>query len=169
MTLLTSVLGVTKMTDWMNLDLKNTGRDLGNLDSGVSSTDSMFAGLNLTSSAPKEEDSSGGFMSAWKKQPWFSSKDNTTGQFQQGKLGEGISMFTGLANAYLGWQQFNLAKDQMAQNKKIFNLNFANQAQSVNTQLEDRQRARVASSGGSGAYESTDAYMKKNAISGKGI
>jgi hypothetical protein len=98
----------------------------------------------------------------------FSSKDPQTGEMQLGKLGQGIGAFTGLANAYLGWQQFSIAKQQMDQNKKIFNLNFANQAQTTNTALEDRQRARVASHA-AGGVESVDSYMAKNRVSGQGI
>jgi hypothetical protein len=79
----------------------------------------------------------------------------------------GAQGLTGLASAYLGFQQINLAKDQLAQNKKIFNLNFGNQAQSVNTQLEDRQRARVASN--STGYQSVGEYMDKNKVSTKGL
>lgn len=155
--------------DYMSFDFSNTGRDLGDLTTGSTSTGPLFGGLNLgltSSAASSTEDTSDGFMSSWKKQPWFSTKDTETGQFQQGKLSEGINVFTGLANAYLGWQQFNLAKDQMAQNKKIFNLNFANQAQTLNTSMEDRQRVRVARNS---SNESVDSYMKKNAISGKGV
>lgn len=79
----------------------------------------------------------------------------------------GVQGLTGLAGAYLGYQQMNLAKDQLAQNKKIFNLNFENQAKTVNTQLEDRQRARVASN--AGAYQSVGDYMDQNQVSTKGI
>ncbi len=84
-----------------------------------------------------------------------------------GYIPTAVDAFSGLAGAYLGFQQMNLAKDQLEQNKRIFNLNFANQAQTVNTQLEDRQRARVASN--PDAYESIDSYMNRNRVSSKGI
>lgn len=89
------------------------------------------------------------------------------GNFVNGSLPVGIGALSGLTSAYLGWQQFNLAKDQLAQSKKIFNLNFGAQAQSVNTQLEDRQRARVASN--PTAYQSVGDYMSKNAVKTTGI
>jgi hypothetical protein len=89
------------------------------------------------------------------------------GMRTNGIIPVGLSALSGLTGAYLGWQQFNLAKDQLAQNKKIFNLNFANQAQSINTQLEDRQRARVASN--PGAYKSVGEYMDENKVSTRGI
>lgn len=155
--------------DWMNFDIDslvsgatNTGqpRDLGNLD-GVSSP-SGFEGIKLPSSLGE----GGGFLNKL-KDLLITKTDSKTGLTTKG-LETGIGIFGGLASAYLGWQQFNLAKDQLAQNKKIFNLNFANQAQMVNTQLEDRQRARVASSS-TGAYESVSSYMDKHAIKQKGI
>jgi hypothetical protein len=92
---------------------------------------------------------------------------NAQGMQTNGIIPVGIGALSGLAGAYLGWQQFNLAKDQMAQSKKIFNLNFGAQAQSVNTQLEDRQRARVASN--PTGYQSVGDYMSKNAVKTTGI
>ncbi len=92
---------------------------------------------------------------------------NAQGMQTNGIIPVGIGALSGLAGAYLGWQQFNLSKDQMAQSKKIFNLNFGAQAQSVNTQLEDRQRARVASN--PTAYQSVGDYMSKNAVKTTGI
>lgn len=93
-----------------------------------------------------------------------------TGESTQGWGMPAIQGLTSAANAYLGYQQLQLGKSQLAQNKKIFNLNFTNQAQTLNTQLEDRQRSRVASSaGGSSQAESVDSYMSKNAIKTKGI
>lgn len=97
---------------------------------------------------------------------WLGGTD-AQGMQTNGILPVGIGALSGLTSAYLGWQQFNLAKDQLAQNKKIFNLNFQNQAQSVNTQLEDRQRARVASN--PTGYQSVGDYMSKNQVSGRGI
>lgn len=89
---------------------------------------------------------------------------------KQGWASPVISGLTGAASAYLGYQQMKLGKSQLEQNKKIFNLNFSNQAQSINTQLEDRQRSRVAgSAGGSSQAESVESYMAKNAIKSKGI
>lgn len=156
--------------DWMNFDIDsllsgatNTGqpRDLGSL-SGMPSTGG-FEGINL----PSILNSDNNPTKSW-KDGLFTKTDSATGLTTKGSLATGMDIFGGLASAYLGWQQFNLAKDQLAQNKKIFNLNFANQAQSVNTQLEDRQRARVASSS-TGAYESVGSYMDKNAVKQKGI
>lgn len=141
-------------TDWTGLNFGT--KDLGNLNANSV----IGAGDNFGLDIPKDA------ATPDKGWNWFSSKDPKTGQVQAGALGEGIGAFTGIANAYLGWQQFNLAKDQMAQNKKIFNLNFSTQAQTLNTEMADRQRVRVAR--GSGA-ESVDSYMAKNSIKVRGI
>jgi hypothetical protein len=118
-----------------------------------------YAGINLRNTTKGADSNPYGL---------WNYKDPVTKETQLGKLGQGIGAFTGLANAYLGWQQFSIAKQQMDQNKKIFNLNFANQAQTTNTQLEDRQRARVASHA-AGDVESVDSYMARNRVSGQGI
>lgn len=92
---------------------------------------------------------------------------NENGTTNAGIIPTGINALTGLTSAYLGWKQMNLAQDQLQQNKKIFNLNFQQQANTVNRDLEDRQRARVASN--PGAYESVGDYMNKNKVASKGI
>lgn len=67
-----------------------------------------------------------------------------------------------LMNGYLGFQQLGVAKDQLAQSKKQFEINFGAQQKLTNSRLEDRQRARVASN--PGAYQSVGEYMSKNGI-----
>ena len=76
----------------------------------------------------------------------------------------GIQAFSGLANAWMGKQQLDLAKKSLDVNRQQFAANFNNQAQLTNTRQEDRQRARVASN--PGAYESVGSYMDRNRVSG---
>lgn len=71
-----------------------------------------------------------------------------------------------LTNAYLGMKQYGLAKSQLAQNKYQFGLNYDAQRSTINSQLEDRQRARVASN--PGAYQSIGDYMGTYAIKPRG-
>lgn len=54
----------------------------------------------------------------------------------------GIQALTG---AYLGFQNLRLAKDNLRFQKDAWQKNYANQAQSYNTSLEDRTRARYSS------------------------
>jgi len=64
-------------------------------------------------------------------------------------------------HAYLGLQQLNLMKDNLAFQKDAFSKQFENQRTTTNTQLSDRQNARNASGSG---YESTDSYMKNHGV-----
>jgi len=87
---------------------------------------------------------------------------NTDGTKVNGWGGLALGAGQGLANAWMGMQQYGLAKDTLAENKRQFNANYGAQRDTLNTQMEDRQRARVASN--AGAYESVGAYMDKNRI-----
>lgn len=72
----------------------------------------------------------------------------------------------GIAQAVMGGingnRQLGLYEDAQKESKRQFNLNYGAQRQTTNTQLEDRQRARVASN--PSAYESVDSYLEKNRI-----
>lgn len=66
-----------------------------------------------------------------------------------------------LMSGYLGMKQYGLAKDSFAENKNQFALNYGAQRDSTNTELEDRQRARVAANPNAVSVED---YMNKNRI-----
>lgn len=90
----------------------------------------------------------------------YTNKD--TGVHQQGWGGLAISGLSALGTGFLGMKQYGLAKDQFAESKRQYNQNYAAQRTLTNSQLEDRQRARVASN--AGAYESVGSYMNRNGI-----
>lgn len=73
-------------------------------------------------------------------------------------LGVGQAIMGGMQ----GQKSLAMAENQLKEGKRQFNLNYDAQKQTTNTQLEDRQRARVAAN--SGAYQSVDAYMAKNKV-----
>ena len=77
-------------------------------------------------------------------------------------LGAGMGILQGLGSAYMGMQQYGLAKEQLQFSKDSFNKNYAAQAKMTNAMLEDRQRARVAAN--PGAYQSVGDYMAKSGI-----
>lgn len=81
---------------------------------------------------------------------------------QQGWGGLALGAAQGLGSLYLGMQQYQLAKDTLANNKAQFERNFAAQRTTTNANLEDRQRARVASN--AGAYQSVGDYMAQNGV-----
>lgn len=76
--------------------------------------------------------------------------------------GTALGLASGLASAYFGMQQYGLAKQQLAEGKRQFDLNFGAQKNMVNSQLSDRQRARVASN--PGAYQSVGEYMNQYGV-----
>ena len=86
-----------------------------------------------------------------------------------GTLGTAADIGTGLFNAFNGYQIAKTGKDRLKFDKKAFTYNANAQAQSLNTQLEDRQRARsAADTTGAGNYQSLSDYMSKNAIKSYG-
>jgi hypothetical protein len=78
--------------------------------------------------------------------------------------GMALGGLSALSNAYFGMKQYGLAKQQLAEGKRQFNLNFDAQRNMTNSQLADRQNARVAAN--PGAYQSTADYMSQYGIKG---
>lgn len=114
--------------------------------------------------APVAGSASGGgmFGNLFSRQSLFGGTDQNTGISSGGwapvALGAGQAIF----GALQGNKAMGLAEDQFNESKRQFNLNFDAQRKSINTQLEDRQRARVASN--ATAYENTDDYLRKNRV-----
>jgi hypothetical protein len=98
----------------------------------------------------------------WFRDSGFLGGNDEFGNFQQGWGGMAIGGLQAGANLFMGMKQYGLAKKQLSEGKRQFDLNYGAQKQTINTQLEDRQKARVASN--AGAYEATDSYMARNAI-----
>ena len=72
---------------------------------------------------------------------------------------QALNVASGLGNAWMGMKQYGLAKDQYNLAKEYAAKNYAAQRQTINSSLEDRQRARVASN--PGAYQSVGSYMNQ--------
>lgn len=79
-----------------------------------------------------------------------------------GALQLGLGALSGIGSLYTGMKSYGMAKKQLQQQNAQFEKNYAAQRNLVNSQLEDRQRARVASN--PTAYESVDSYMERNKI-----
>lgn len=129
------------------------------------------SGLNLSAlSGPRLDamtavppvGSTGSTGSNWFRDSGFLSRRNTDGTIDGGWGGLAIGSAQALGNLYLGLQQYNLAKDTLANNKAQFERNFNAQRTTTNAQLEDRQRARVAAN--PGAYQSVGDYMEQNRV-----
>lgn len=85
-----------------------------------------------------------------------------TGMASGGWGSAALGLASGLTNAWIGFNQYGLAKDQLAFQKDSFKKNYDAQRQTTNTALEDRQKARVAAN--PGAYQSVGTYMNENRI-----
>lgn len=90
------------------------------------------------------------------------STNNKTGIRSDGWGGLALGLGQAGVSAFMGMKQYSAATEALDENKRQFQMNFDNQRKLVNSQLEDRQRARVASN--SGAYQSVGDYMKKNGV-----
>ena len=87
---------------------------------------------------------------------FFGNKDETgwgTGVFSLASAG---------LNSWLGLENLSLAEDTLDFQKDAWNKNFETQQKLTNTQMADRQAARVSAN--PGAYESVDSYMATNSI-----
>lgn len=76
--------------------------------------------------------------------------------------GMALGGLSSLGNAMMAKKQYGLARDSLKENMRQYNQNFAAQRKMVNSQLEDRQRARVASN--PNEYESVGSYMSRNGV-----
>lgn len=77
-------------------------------------------------------------------------------------LKAGVGAITGGIGAWQGMQQNKLMRDNMNMQSNQFREQMDLSKQNINRNIEDRQRARVASN--PQAYESVDSYMKKYGV-----
>ena len=89
----------------------------------------------------------------------YTQKDGTK---VNGWGGMALGAMSSLGNAMMAKKQYGLARDSLKENMRQYNQNFAAQRKMVNSQLEDRQRARVASN--PNEYESVGSYMSRNGV-----
>ena len=92
----------------------------------------------------------------------FGGFDGKTGQATGGWVAPLAGIGQALGGMWNAKQQQDLAKDMLKTQKQQFAQNYAAQRQSLNTQMQDRQRARVAAN--AGAYQSVGDYMNENRI-----
>lgn len=103
----------------------------------------------------------GGDNSAFSSKSLFGGT-NANGTQSMGWATPAIGIGQAIMGGINGSKQLKLAENNFKEGKRQFDLNYAAQRSTTNTQLEDRQRARVASN--PGAYESVSAYLDKNRI-----
>jgi len=88
-------------------------------------------------------------------------------------IGDLLGGFGSIGQALLGSKALGQAEDQFDFQKDFANRNLSNQAQTINTRLEDRQRARVGSEGlapgEASKYEGISSYVANNRVDGSPI
>lgn len=87
-------------------------------------------------------------------------KTNADGTKEGGWGGLALNAGLGLANTWMGMKQYGLAKDSLRENKRQFDLNYGAQRNMTNSQLSDRQNARMSATRGQGTQD-TASYMKQ--------
>ena len=164
--------------DWK--ELLQPGNSIMSMGNQPTNSNAQGNGMMLpgvTNSSPLSS-GSGGFMkpgnqyntgglqgqSLWDKftGSMLGSTDTKTGIKTDGWGNLALGAAQGIGGAYLGMKQYGLAQDKFKETKRQFNKNYESQKTLTNGQLEDRQRARVASN--PGAYASVGDYMKKNGV-----
>lgn len=78
-----------------------------------------------------------------------------------GALMPAIYGVNALVNGWMGLEKLEIAKDQLKENQRQFNLNFGSQAKLTNSRLADRQDRRVAEGR---ANLSTNEYLSKYGV-----
>jgi hypothetical protein len=87
-----------------------------------------------------------------------------------GSAGQGLAGLGAMLQAYNGYKQTQLGRDTFDFQKSSYNQDSANQAKMVNSELQDRQQSRIASTGNNnanGVYDSLGSYMDRNKVSAK--
>lgn len=147
-------------------DLSNIDFNLGGLFNGLnynSSANQLAAGGFNTSQASNVADtaaSTGLLEGLFNRQSMFGG--TVDGKTTGGWVSPLASIGTAIFGAVQGNRQLQLAQSQMKEATRQFDLNYGAARSATNTQLEDRQRARVASN--ANAYESVDSYLSRNRI-----
>lgn len=142
------------MSEYLN-NLINYGQP-SNPSGNLSGIANIGRSLNLNSDIGGGGTSNPGFMDG------MTGYTQADGNQVNGWGGLALGTMQGLASGYLGLKQYGLAKDQLNESKRQFQLNFDNQKKLTNAELEDRQTARVASN--PNAYRSVSEYMGNNGV-----
>ena len=104
-----------------------------------------------------------GFMD--KFLPGMLSTTDANGMKTQGWGGLALGGANALLGGYMGFKQLGLAKDQMRESRRQFDLNYNAQRNMTNSRMEDRQRARLAAAQGTNHnYQSVGDYMNKYGV-----
>ena len=96
----------------------------------------------------------------WDKTPMLDTVKD--GMRTPGALTSGLGAVNGVMSGLMAMKNYGLQKDSLNMQREFANKNYAAQRSTTNSNLRDRQAARVASN--PGAYQSVGDYMNKNGI-----
>lgn len=142
--------GFVDMSRW---GMPNSPVGFGNEFSDVNPFSALGGGVNSLATAAGS--GNGGFMDSLRSSGFLGTDGN------QGWGGMALGALGGLGNAFMSMRNYGLARDALASSQSQFTKNYEAQRDTLNTQMEDRQRARVAANSGS---ESVESYMARNRI-----
>lgn len=134
----------------------------GNIDSGSTGNSGSYMDLSNFGTPTKQTFGSTNYSSG---KAGGAKGFDTLGLFGAGA--QGLSALGSLLQAYNGAKQLKLGQDTFKFQKNAFNQDAANQAKMVNSELEDRQKSRISSTGNNnsaGVYEGLDSYLNKNRV-----
>lgn len=149
--------------------------DTSNLGSGTTPTNTPINNGSFTDALNglgKPKVNPFGFMPAGDGSAVGDNKDGFDSMKFFGNAANGLTGLGAMLQAYNGYKQVQLGRDAFDFSKSTYNQDSANQARMVNSELEDRQRARIGSTGNNnanGTYESLGSYMDKNRVSAKSL
>ena len=137
-----------------NMPQWNTGGQAG----GGQAQGFKFAGMDslITGTNP-----TGAYTPTWSDKA-FGYTNTDTGIKTEGYAGAALGAASGIAQSFLGWQQYQMAKKTFKENKNQFAFNANAQVDMTNLRMEERQNARRDAN--PNAWEDTAAYMDKNRI-----
>lgn len=141
------------------------GNSLGTLGYGSGAPTTLTANQGsgtIGAGVPDNQSMTNLFSSLFSRDSMFGSMNKEGTVFSTGWVSPVAALGQSIFGAIQGQKQLALAEDQFKENRRQFDANYNAQRQSINTQLEDRQRARVASN--PGAYEDTESYLARNRI-----
>ncbi len=149
--------------DWeINMDWANTFLSALQSMGGYGNVPAPTASMSRQAPASRLSKGStpGGWGDYFSRDSMFGTTNNKTGISTNGWVGGAVEGVQAIGDMYSSMKQFGLAEDQFDESKRQYNQNYQAQVKNYNTDLEDRQRARVASN--PTGYQSVAEYMTKH-------
>ena len=151
------ISGFNDMNSWGNMPTQNNYPATMGFASDFMNKSPVLNSGNMGLSDWMAQTDGGGtsIMDSLRKSGFLGSDGN------QGWGGMALGALGSLGGAFMGMQNYNLARDTLKSSQDQFAKNYAAQRTVLNSQMEDRQRARVSANANN---ESVDSYMNRNRV-----